>query len=70
MERVKYGKLRGRIIEYFGRYNAFAKETGMSNAVLAMRLSGKSQWKQQEILKVCELLEIDKADVCDYFFSE
>ncbi len=69
MNMIPYGKLRGRIIETFGRYNEFARAMGMSCASLTMRLHGKTQWKQADILKACDLLGILKSEVCDYFFT-
>ena len=66
---VVYGKLRGRIIQIYGRYKEFAEDLGISSSGLTMRLCKRTQWKQSEILKACELLGIPKSEVCDYFFD-
>lgn len=62
-------KLKGRIIEKFGTQGSFAKAMGMSERTLSLKLDNQVDWKQSEIVKACELLEIPKEEIADYFFT-
>ncbi len=64
-----YSKLTGKIIEVFGTRDAFAKALGVTKESVSLKLKGKTPWKQIEIDKTCELLDIDKSDICIYFFA-
>lgn len=65
-----YSKLKGRIIEKFSTQYAFAKGIGWSERTLSLKLSGSRSWKQPEILKAIELLELSKNDINEYFFTQ
>lgn len=67
---MSYAKLRGRIIEYFGRNGDFANALEIDPSSLSAKLSNKSPWKREEIEKACELLEIPIEEVYLYFFSQ
>lgn len=62
-------KLKGRIIEKFGTQGNFAKAMKMSERTLSLKLDNQVDWKQSEIVKACELLEIPKEEIADYFFT-
>ena len=62
-------KLKGRIIEKFGTQGNFAKAIGVSERTLSLKLDNRVDWKQSEIGKACELLEIPKEEIADYFFT-
>lgn len=62
-------KLKGRIIEKFGTQGSFAKAMGTSERTLSLKLDNQVDWKQSEIVKACELLEIPKEEIADYFFT-
>lgn len=62
-------KLKGRIIEKFGTQGNFAKAIGMSERTVSLKLDNQVDWKQSEIVKACELLEIPKEEIADYFFT-
>lgn len=64
-----YSRLDGRIVRYFGTRKAFASAIGMSEHSLSKKMSGKISWKQTEIEKACDLLEIDRFKIGDYFFE-
>ena len=64
-----YSKLRGRIIEMFGTQSSFASALGLSETTLTHKLHSRKDWKQTEILRACELLEIPVAEVVSYFFA-
>lgn len=63
-----YNKLKGRIVEKFGTLDKFSDKTKMSATTIGRKLSGKSLWSQDEIIKACELLEIPMDEMTAYFF--
>lgn len=65
---MSYAKLRGRIREKYGTQQKFAKDLGISYTSLVQRLGGKIEFKASEMMKACDLLEIDYADAPAYFF--
>lgn len=64
-----YSKLSGLIEEKFHSRALFAKEIGISERSLSLKMTGKIQWKQNEILKACNALGIADADIPIYFFT-
>ena len=67
--KFNYSKLKGRIIEKFGKQENFAKAFGISTATLSNKLNNKTYWDNPEIAKVVELLEISPDEINDYFFN-
>ena len=65
-----YSKLAGRIKEKFGTQSNFAKAMELSERSLSLKMNNRKAWKQTEILKASELLEIDTEQVHLYFFTE
>ena len=66
---MDYSKLRGRIVEVYGRQEKFAEDMKMSNASVSRKMNSHSDWRQNEIIRACELLNIGERDICDYFFK-
>lgn len=66
---INYDKLKGRIVEKCGTRSEFAKAMGLSARTVSLKLSGKVAWKQPEIVKAVEVLELDSADIQAYFFD-
>ena len=64
-----YGKLKGRIIEKFDSQGRFASAMNWSERSLSMKLRGKWPWKQSDICKAVELLELSEMDIPTYFFK-
>lgn len=64
-----YSKLRGKIKEYFGTQEAFAKELGISSASLSAKLNNQVDFSQTEISNMMKLLEIPSVEMNDYFFT-
>ncbi len=64
-----YRKLRGRIVEMCGSQAEFAKEIGLSERSVSLKMQGKVYWRQQEIAKAIEVLELGPEDVQEYFFN-
>nr|DAM64551.1 MAG TPA: Protein of unknown function (DUF739) [Caudoviricetes sp.] len=64
-----YRKLLGKIIEVFSTQANFAKKIGLSERSLSLKLNGKVDWKQSEIVRAIALLGIDKSEIDVYFFT-
>ena len=64
-----YSKLLGRITEKIGTQCKFAEAIGLSERTVSLKLNGKIGWKQDEIAKICEVLEINPNDIPAYFFT-
>lgn len=64
-----YRKLLGKIVEKYGTQIEFAKAMELSERSLSLKLNGKVHFKQTEIVKACQLLNINTADIADYFFN-
>ena len=64
-----YNKLRGRIIEKFGSQEKFAEKIGISKNSLSLKMTGKTGISQLDIERWSELLDIDKTEFSDYYFT-
>jgi len=64
-----YSALDGKITEYFKTRTKFAKALGLSERSLSLKLNNKVGWKQKEIIKAAELLNIDEKQIPLYFFT-
>ena len=65
----KYAKLSGRIKERFKTQERFAEAMNMSPRSISLKLNNKREWKQNEIDKACELLEIQTSEIGEFFFA-
>jgi transcriptional regulator with XRE-family HTH domain len=65
----EYSKLLGRITEKFGTQAKFAEAMGLSERSLSLKLNGRVGFKQSEITKACQLLDISGAEITSYFFT-
>ncbi|OFO55632.1 DUF739 family protein [Nosocomiicoccus sp. HMSC059G07] len=64
-----YSKLNGAIIEKFGTQYNFAKAMNLSERSISLKLNGKVTWKDTEIIKAKELLDIPVEEIHSYFFN-
>ena len=64
-----YSKLLGRIVEKVGTQSRFAEKMEMSERTISLKLNGKVGWKQDEIVKACEVLDIRDMEIPNYFFT-
>lgn len=64
-----YAKLLGRIVEKVGTQGKFSEKMGLSERSISLKLNGRVGWKQCEIAKACEVLEIDDKEISAYFFA-
>lgn len=65
-----YSKLKGRIVERFGTQQKFAEAMGWSERTLSLKMTNKVFWKQPEISKAAELLEINANEIREFFFTQ
>lgn len=65
-----YRKLNARIIEIFETQAEYAKAMGLSERSVSLKLNNKVPFKQPEISKTIELLDLKKEDVQRYFFAQ
>lgn len=62
-------KLRGRIVEYYKTQKRFATKVGISQNAFSRKMTGRSGMDQEDIVRWCELLNIDRNEIGDYFFT-
>lgn len=65
-----YSKLRGRIIECYGKQQLFAAAMGWSQRTCSLKLSNQVFWKQPEITRATKLLKIKNEEIQKYFFTQ
>lgn len=61
--------LLGRIKEKFGSQSSFARAMGLSERSISVKINGKRDWTQSEILTACTLLELPVSTIPQYFFK-
>ena len=66
---INYNKLKGRIVEMCGTQKNFAQKMRLSERTVSLKLSGKIPFKQTEIVKTAEILELADEDIQAYFFA-
>ena len=64
-----YSKLLGRIKEYGYTQETLAKEIGITESSMSLKLNNKAPFKQIEIRLICQVLEIADEDIGVYFFT-
>ena len=69
MKKRNYSILRGRIKEKLKNEYVLAKELKCSKATLSKKLNNETDFTQDEIEKVCRILEIDRKEIPSYFFT-
>jgi hypothetical protein len=65
---IDYSKLKGRIVEKCGTQGNFAQNMGLSERTVSPKLSGRIPFKQPEILKALDVLDLSEEDIQAYFF--
>lgn len=64
-----FSKLSGRIVEKFGTQYNFATAIGLSERSLSLKLNNRVGWKDEEMEKAIELLDLDITEIPSYFFT-
>ena len=65
-----YSKLNGRIIEVCGTSRTFAKLMGLSERTVSLKLSNQRPFKQSDIEKAKDILNLKGKDIDQYFFTK
>ncbi len=65
-----YSKLLGRIKEKYGTRDKLVEKITISSTSLNLRLNNKLKFDQQDIKELSEALDIQEAEIPDYFFQE
>lgn len=66
---LTYPKLKGRIVEKYGSQENFCEAVGLSSVSVSKKMTGQTGFSQKDILKWCELLDIDIKEIGDFFYS-
>lgn len=64
-----YSLLEEKIKEIFYSKERFADKMGMARTSLYSKLTGKTQFKQSEIMKAIKLLNLEEHELSQYFFK-
>ncbi len=64
-----YNKLKGRITELYGTQGNFAKKVGISKNSMSKKLKCKTEFSQKDIIQWSILLNLDKDEYGEYFFT-
>ena len=64
-----YSKLRGRAREMTKTQETLAVAAGMKEATYSQKINNNSEFKQSEILLICEELSIPHDQIHAYFFT-
>lgn len=64
-----YSKLRGKIAEKFRTQSRFAKEMGMSDRMMSLKLNNRVYFRQDEMFRAAQLLAFPVEDMYLYFFA-
>lgn len=65
----EYNKLRGRIVEKYRTLAHFAEVVGVSEVSMYNKIAGKTRFSQADIIRWCELLDIERDEIGSYFFA-
>ena len=68
MQKYNYSKLLGRMKEYGFTQESLAEKMGLGVCSLNFSLNNKRNFRQDEILKIGEILGLAADDLPDYFF--
>lgn len=63
-----YSKLDGLITQKCKTRANFAKLINRSERSVSLKMNGQVGWKQDEIIKACEVLGIKSSEIPSYFF--
>lgn len=65
-----FNKLRGRIIEKYGTQTAFAKAFGVSQNTFSRKMSNRTRFNTDDIIKIAKMLDIPGSEINEYFFTQ
>lgn len=64
-----FSRLSAKIVEKYGTQYNFAIALGLSERSLSLKLNNKVGWKDKEIEKAIDLLNLEVKDIPLYFFT-
>ena len=64
-----FSKLSGKIVEKYGTQYNFAIALGLSERSLSLKLNNKVGWRDKEMERAIDLLDLDLNDIPAYFFT-
>lgn len=64
-----FSKLSGKIVEKYGTQYNFAIALGLSERSLSLKLNNKVGWRDEEMERAIDLLDLDLKDIPAYFFT-
>ena len=67
--KFNYNKLRGRIREILGSELNFCNAMPMTRSTLSLKLNGKVEFTQSEIIAAMEVLQLPMSAIGEYFFN-
>lgn len=67
--KYSYRKLRGRITEFFGTQEAFAKAINLSKNSVSKKLTGKTEFSQSDVELWAKVLSIERCDYGEFFYT-
>ena len=70
MERYDYRKLLGKMREQKVTQEVLAEKVGISATSMNLSLNNKGDFRQEEMLVICESLDISLSDIPTYFFTK
>lgn len=70
MIQYDYSKIKGRIRECCSTQSDFAKVLDISDTSLSNKLTNKTPFTQDEIMKSIEFFKLTSAETFEYFFKE
>ncbi|MGT2744102.1 DUF739 family protein [Streptococcus phocae subsp. phocae] len=65
-----FSKLSGKIVEKYGTQYNFSLAMGLSERSLSLKLNDKVGWKDEEMERAVDLLELNLEDIPVYFFTK
>ena len=66
---MDYSRLKGRIVEKFGKQAAFAEKIGYSEKSVSDWLNNQTPWPHEAMILAVDALEVPGPDVGAYFFT-
>ena len=69
MREIVLKKLRIRILEYYDTQRSLPKHLACRRMYYSYRLQGRTQFRSDEIYKVCQMLDIPQEQIGEYFFK-
>lgn len=67
--KFNYSKLLGRMRECGFTQEQVAKAIGINKGTLSTKLNNRYSFTQDEIIKICKLLNIPICEIGDYFYA-